>query len=193
MKLSILTPAVWGRTTQAAQLADKIRAQIQAADLVGQVEHLVLFDDKTRTIGAKRQALLDVARGQYVVFCDDDDDVAPEYVWSIVSATKSNADVIVWRQLATVNGQESTIDFNLRHQDEPFNPGGVTKRNAWHVNAWKRELVAGPNGCFFGESNYGEDFVWCLQARQRVRSQATIDAVLHYYKHDEKTTEAPAP
>jgi glycosyltransferase involved in cell wall biosynthesis len=36
----------------------------------------VLFDNRARSIGAKRQALADIARGKYIAFCDDDDDVA---------------------------------------------------------------------------------------------------------------------
>ena len=68
-KLSILTPAVWTRPDTPAKLADRV-ASLAGAE---QVEHLVLFDDKKRTIGAKRQALLQISRGDYIAFVDDDD------------------------------------------------------------------------------------------------------------------------
>jgi hypothetical protein len=92
--------------------------------------------------------------------------------------------------MAIVNGQNSVVHFSARHPDGPFTPGGITLRNLWHVCAWKRQAVA---GCLFGESNYGEDLVWCHQARKRVRTEHHIDQVLQVYRHDEKTTAAPVP
>ena len=37
------------------------------------IELCYLLDNKRRTVGAKRNALLDAARGEYVSFIDDDD------------------------------------------------------------------------------------------------------------------------
>lgn len=184
--LSILTPSVWSRVDQSRALYDKIQSQDHGND----VEHLVLLDNRSRSIGAKRQALLDVARGKYVAFVDDDDDITDDYVDEILKASAHDTDVITFWQHATYNGLESTVKFSGKHQDEVFNPGGVTLRNLWHVCAWRRDAVA---DCVFGESNYGEDLTWCVQARRSIRSEASIDRVLHFYRHDSRTTEAPEP
>jgi hypothetical protein len=154
------------------------------------VEHLVLCDDRMRSIGAKRQALADIARGKYIAFVDDDDLISDDYVWQILNAAETNADVITFRQRAIYNGLESEIHFGINNQDGPFTPGGVTLRAPWHVCAWKRERVA---ECLFSESNYGEDLVWCVQARKRARTAHHVDAVLHTYRHDAATTAAPEP
>ena len=184
--LSILTPTIPGRETQVQALQAKIESQ-DADELV---EHLVLSDNRRRSIGAKRQALIDVARGQYVAFVDDDDDISDDYVASILEAAKSGAGVITFHQRAIYNGLETEVRFGIRHKDGPFQPGGVTTRAPWHVCAWKRETVY---GCLFGESNYGEDLVWCKQARLRVKTGLHIPRVLHYYRHDAATTAAPEP
>jgi hypothetical protein len=181
--LSILTPAIWNRES-AKFLADAISEQIGSAP----VEHLALFDNRARSIGAKRQALVDIARGEYIAFVDDDDDISPDYVERLLKATKTGADVITFRQRAIYNGMESEVHFGINNQDGPFNPGGITLRAPWHVCAWKRERV---QGCLFSESNYGEDLAWCLQARRRARTAHHIDAVLHTYRHDAATTAAP--
>jgi hypothetical protein len=181
--LSILTPAIWNRES-AKFLAAAISEQIGSAP----VEHLVLFDNRARSIGAKRQSLVDIARGEYIAFVDDDDDISQDYVERLLEATKTRADVITFRQRAIYNGLESEVHFGINNQDGPFNPGGITLRAPWHVCAWKRERV---QGCLFLESNYGEDLAWCMQARRRIRTAHHIDAVLHTYRHDAATTAAP--
>jgi glycosyltransferase involved in cell wall biosynthesis len=203
--LSILTPTIPERafplpnSDQANKLAilnDKIdsqRAELCQPWKDGNtwpscVEHLILCDNRTRTIGAKRQALVDIARGEYIAFVDDDDDISDDYVTSLLAAIQTGADVITFRQRAIYNGLESEVVFGINNQDEPFNPGGITLRAPWHVCAWKRDKVA---GCLFSESNYGEDRVWCLQARQRIRTAHHVDKVLHTYRHDAATTAAP--
>ena len=160
--LSILTPAIWNRES-AKFLAAAISEQIGSAP----VEHLVLFDNRARSIGAKRQALVDIARGQYLAFVDDDDDISPDYVDRLLKAAQTGADVITFRQRAIYNGLESEVHFGINNQDEAFKPGGITLRAPWHVCAWKRERV---DECLFVESNYGEDKIWCLQARQRIKT-----------------------
>ena len=181
--LSILTPAIWNRES-AKFLAAAISEQIGSAP----VEHLVLFDNRARSIGAKRQSLVDIARGEYIAFVDDDDDVSEDYVARLLEATKTRADVITFRQRAIYNGLESEVHFGINNQDGPFNPGGITLRAPWHVCAWKRERV---QGCLFLEANYSEDIAWCLQARRRARTAHHIDSVLHTYRHDAATTAAP--
>jgi len=200
MKLSILTPTIPGRESQLAALQSKIHVQLLMAggsimladhkSRMGDVEHLCLSDNRTRTIGAKRQALVDIARGQYIAFVDDDDDISDDYVASLLTAIESGADVITFRQRAIYNGLESEVHFGVKNQDGPFTPGGITLRAPWHVCAWKREVVA---GCLFGESNYGEDLVWCQQARRRIRTGHHIDRTLHTYRHSAETTAAPEP
>jgi glycosyltransferase involved in cell wall biosynthesis len=185
MKLSILTPTIPTRIASVAALQAKIAAQIDD-DLT--VENLCLSDNRARTIGAKRQALVDIARGEYIAFVDDDDDISDDYVSRLLTAIETGADVITFRQRAIYNGLKSEVHFGINNRDGQFNPGGITLRAPWHVCAWKRESVA---GCLFGESNYGEDLIWCQQARKRIQTAHHIDAVLHTYRHEAATTAAP--
>jgi glycosyltransferase involved in cell wall biosynthesis len=180
MKLSILTPSIPSRLSQVGKLAEKFNHP--------DVEHLIFCDNRKRSIGAKRQALVDIARGQYIAFVDDDDDVTPEYIPQLLKAIEQKPDVITFQQKAIYNGLISTVHFRLKNQDSNFNPGGITERGAWHVCAWRRDLV---DGCMFSESNYGEDLVWCNQARLRVSSEIHIPKILHRYTHDAGTTAAP--
>ena len=197
-KLSILTPTIPGREKQLAELQENIHKQLLHAggsimfsdhkSRMADVEHLCFCDNRTRSIGGKRQALVDIARGEYIAFVDDDDDISDDYVASLLNAIETGADVITFRQCAIYNGLKSEVVFGVKNQDQPFQPGGITLRAPWHVCAWKRERVA---GCLFSESNYGEDIVWCIQARQRIKTAHHIDRILHTYRHDAATTAAP--
>ena len=188
MKLSILTPTIPGREKRLHALQTRIEEQSSALKSSGQVEHLILSDNRTRSIGEKRQALVDIANGEYIAFCDDDDDVSDDYVLEILKAIETRADVITFNQKAIYNGLESVVHFGIKNQDGQFNPGGITLRGPWHICAWNRQKV---KGCVFGFSNYGEDLVWCHQARKRIKTAHHISKVLHTYIHDAATTAAP--
>ena len=190
MKLSILTPSIPTRLHKVGKLASEIQQQIRSHQAEGEVEHLIFTDNRARSIGAKRQALVDIARGEYVAFVDDDDWIRPEYVSELLRGISSGADVVTFRQEAVVNGKKSTVHFELGKGNQGFNPGGITQRDAWHVCAWKRSKV---KNCRFLENNYGEDEVWNVQARQKVRTTYHVPQVLMEYHHDEAETAAPAP
>jgi len=184
IELSILTPTIPSRKEQLSKLSEKIAKQ--SNNLA--VEHLSFADNRTRTIGAKRQALLDIARGEYIAFVDDDDDIEPDYVSEILLAIQQGPDVITFEQNSYYNGAFSKVVFGLNNRDEPFQPNGITLRAPWHVCVWKRELV---KTCQFGESNYGEDIIWSRQARARIKTSLHIDKTLCTYRHDAALTAAP--
>lgn len=185
--LSILTPAIPVRIFNDWDLEVQIALQC-----VGKpVEHLIVCDNRHRSVGLKRQACLDIARGEYIAFVDDDDEISPDYVAKILDAiADTGADVITFDQMAHVNHQSALVNFDLANGDNPFIADTVVKRGAWHVNVWKRELV---KDCVFPDNSYGEDLVWSLQARQRVKTHHHIDAILHEYHHSSETTAAPSP
>ena len=186
MILSILTPAVPSRMAQLAKLCDELGRQIGGQA----VEHLVLLDNKRRTVGEKRDALLRAARGAYVAFVDDDDWIAQDYVAELVKAAKEGPDVITFRQHATVNDTQGIIVFGLGNQNEPFSRSMNIKRNAWHVCPWKRTLAIQSR---FPASSFGEDWAFAEPLCRIAKTEIHIQKVLHFYRHSAETTEAPAP
>lgn len=181
--LSILTPAIWSRHKQAEALAAEIAKQAEGKP----VEHLVLFDNRNQTVGAKRNACLRAASGDYIVFVDDDDAVEPQFVDAILSAVQTQPDFVTYRQKVVWNGQPGEVQFHPNNPDEGLRVGGVTRRNLWHTCTWRRDLVA---ECVFPHIMDGEDFAWAVQARQRVSRGVHIDKVLCSYYHDEALTAA---
>lgn len=184
MKLSILTPACWERLDQLAQLRAELKSQIdQVAPFA--VEHLVLLDNRTRSVGLKRQALVDAALGDYLAFVDDDDWIAQDYVPALLAGIESGADVVTFEQDAFVNGQHGKVVMKLGQRDEVWKPGRTTRRNAWQVNAWRREIA---QQCLFPDLMDGEDLRWCKQARHLAQTSHHLPHILHTYRHDSQHT-----
>jgi hypothetical protein len=190
--LSILTASIPERADKLEMLTAKITAQI--GDLP--VEHLVFLDNRKRTIGAKRDALLRIARGTFIAYVDDDDTVSTDYVASLVEAIKTTAspthqvDVITFAQFARVDEACAKIVFGLRKQNQPFVPDTEVQRAAWHVCAWRRSVAILSH---FPESNYGEDWAFAEPLNRIARASIHLDKVLHYYRFNSATTAAPYP
>lgn len=183
--LSILTPAVPSRLKQIGLLCEELEKQIGDWP----VEHLVLMDNRKRTIGDKRDALLRAARGKWVAFSDDDDWIAPDYIASILEATQSDPDVITFNQQCHISGRSGIVEFGLGNANSGFDPSKITKRNAWHVCAWRRSIAILSS---FPSENYHEDWKFCDPlCRIPGLREVHIPKVLHIYRHDPGSSLAP--
>lgn len=184
--LSILIPTVPERSHQAAALITRLQA---CGGDDPRVEILALSDNRRRSIGAKRQALLDLARGGYVAFVDDDDDITEDYFRELLPRCASGPSVVTFEQEAIINGASGRIRFDAAcRADEPWKAGSTARRRPWHVCAWRRDLAT--QGVF-AEINYGEDAAWVAQVAPLARNFLHVEKVLHIYRHSAATTLAP--
>jgi hypothetical protein len=186
--LSILTPNIPSRLMEVAHLGSLIRADAGSLP----VEHIYLGDNLAMTIGEKRDLLVTAARGEYIAFCDDDDEILPGYCANLISAIQNHAPTVVtFLQEAVINGESGKIHFAASHQfDEPWRAGHTARRRPWHVCAWKKSVVG---DCQFLHVNYGEDAAWVAQTFPLISRGAHVNKVLHRYIHSAETTAAPAP
>jgi hypothetical protein len=188
---SILTPSVQNRiSTNLLKLIDKINNQIEKNNLDKKVEHLIHIDNKIRTVGRKRDNLVQTALGQYVAFVDDDDDISDDYVIEIVNAIEKNpdVDVITFKQNCFINNfEKATAVFGLKNEQQSYSPGKTFTRKPYHICAWKRSLVKDYR---FPSINYGEDYSWISQLWEIAKTEYFIDKILHAYIHSSSSSEA---
>ena len=160
--------------------------EAQGVSRMSEVELIYLMDNKRRTVGAKRNALLDVACGEYITFIDDDDQVAPNYVQSIYKAIAHTrrqdepADVICFPQRAILlpHGATHECEYSLEYWKRP--PGerrqltqiiqedGTPRRDAmrWtgppaHTMCWRAGIAKAVQ---FPSQQFGEDVDWVDKA-----------------------------
>jgi len=181
--LSILIPTIPARLSTAVGLYRRLQQLMEGHE----VEILLFGDNKYRTIGEKREAMKNLATGDYFCFCDDDDKVGDNYV-KLAEATKEGKDIITFKQHAIIDTWECYVDFDISHKEnEPFQPGEIIHRRPFHVCAFRRELV---QDIPFPPTMYGEDWAFCEPALKRVKTQTKIDEVIHTYIFNTHTTAA---
>ena len=182
IKLSILIPSIPSRFRRFQKLFEKINAQA-----TNEVEVLGLFDNKKRSIGHKRDALVQMSKGEYVCFCDDDDGVSLDYVINLLEGVKHQTDVICFKQRCIINGEECVVDFDINNENGEFKKDKIIKRKPFHVCAFKGEIARKHR---FPDTNYGEDWQWCELVLKDVKTQYKIEKILHTYVFDSNVTEA---
>jgi Glycosyl transferase family 2 len=185
--LSILTPSVPERIdSHLKKLIDKLKKQIGNKN----VEHLIFIDNRKRSIGAKRETLVQMANGKYMAFVDDDDDISNDYIDSLLEGIKHNPDVVTFKQYCHVNDNEvSVINFSLKNKtNEEYYPGGYINRVPFHVCAWKSELG---KKYAFSDKNYSEDWFWAEQLAKEAKTEYHIDKVIHTYIYNDNVTTTP--
>lgn len=191
--LSILVPSLPERITRfLLPLWAKLEAQIAANSQPGEVEIVCHIDNRQRTVGEKRDNLMQVSQGEYVAYADDDDDVSDDYVARLIAAIKGNrcVDVITFQQRAIINGTEGICTFGLGNPNEQFTPAGFL-RAPWHVCAWRGTLA---RRFRFPASNQHEDWGWAQHLNLVAKTSHHIPAVLHIYNwHPAITAANPAP
>jgi len=185
----LLSILVAGTPSRVESFALPLIRRLEAQAVGLPVEILYLLDNKMRSVGGKRQALLDIARGDYVAFCDDDDAVEHDYIREILGAINlSRPDVVTFDQLADIGGYIGIVHCRLGQAEECFAPSPhVTPRDAWHFHAWRRSLA---QCCKFPDLMDGEDYAWAKQARTLAKSEVHLDKVLHRYTFRPALTEA---
>lgn len=159
------------------------------------VEVLGLYDNKKRTVGEKRNILLNVAKGKFIAFVDDDDRVSPDYISSITEAIINNpeADCIVFDCLCTIikNGKV-TVKRHCKYGIE-FTSFGITTPDGrnWagkpvHTMAYSSKIA---KQIPFPARNFKEDFEWSNKACLEIKNQIRINKILYYYDYNTATTE----
>ena len=188
--LSILIPGVPRRFDKGRELVEIFQKQIDDLKIPkGMVEVIWLVDNYSLSVGGKRQRLVEIARGDYIVFMDDDDRPSEDYVKNILIAIQKQPDVITFLSDTTWNNMHGTICFRLHAStDERFkaNPE-ITTRRPWMICAWKRSIAL---QCKFPELNWGEDSPWVDQATPLAKTEVHIPKVMHIYVHYDVTSES---
>src|SRR5688572_12632582 len=115
MKLSILIPTITGRSEMFFALTNKLKAQADVCENKVQIKYLL--DDGVMPIGEKRNCLLYLAKGEYVAFVDDDDDVSENYIDLLMEGINKGVDCCSLKGEYSVDGVfdgifEHSIKYN---------------------------------------------------------------------------------
>lgn len=157
--------------------------------MLGEVEIIINSDQKFLdggpSIGAKRQALLSNAKGDYVAYLDDDEDIAPNYVESLLRLCKQDQDVCTFRAMMKLETFWGIVDMRLSYKvNDQATPEHTMRRPPWHTCPVRREYAKLYR---FNDKNNAEDFEWFEKVLSHCTTEAHTDKILFQYNHGQNS------
>lgn len=140
----------------------------------------ILSDDSIDiNIGQKRNLLLSRAKGEYIVFIDDDDEVSSDYIALILNAAKFKSDCIGINGIITTNGKNKMQWYISKSYKKWFTSKGIYYRTPNHISPVKRELamLAG-----FPDISHAEDFTYSMRLLPYLKTETIIKQPIYHYK-----------
>ena len=190
LKLSILIPTLLNRAAMLGPLLQKLEHQIKELGPVPEVEVVIYEDNKENPVGFKRNKLLMEAKGDFVVYVDDDDELSDDYVFQIYTAILDHpkVDCIGMRGMITVNGADPRQVIYSVHNQGIYDREGIYYRPAGHLTPIRRSIAQRYR---FPDKNFGEDSEWAMaMVRDKaIKNEFFIDKVLYHYKFSHRTSE----
>lgn len=180
--LSILIPTMESRLPLYTRLREELARQSAAPGAGPAVEILTLSDDGSEVVGSKRNRLMTMARGRFLVFVDDDDRISPDYVRLILAAIRENpaADCITYPGEITFRGRHPRKLLHSIQYTDWYEHQGQYLRPPCHITPIRSDIARRYR---FAEVGYSEDVDWAMRISrdQALQKEATIDGLLYYY------------
>lgn len=187
-RLSILICTMDSRKAKFDSLIADLNAQRKDDSVEIRTLGGIAYKDGGPTRGAKRQALLEAATGDFIVFRDDDDPCPPDYIATILPHCIDGVDCIGHLfdcyGYAKGGGMERASVSN-RYKRWADNVDGFRYvRSTHHLVPVRREhaLAAG----FDPKMDNGEDFAYSMRLQKLgvLRNEVYLDKVLYTITHD---------
>lgn len=183
MKLSILICTTIDRKEMFSTLYAEMFRQAHGKP----VEILYLEDNKEISVGAKRQKLLEMSKGEYIVYFDSDDFPSPTYVDDILLAISPGylqpaPDCVGFMIHMTTNGvKPQTCCHSLKYKEWAKNVHGYDYvRNVTIFNPVKRQLAIQVG---FKDMRFGEDKDYSDRLTPLCKTEKFINKKLFHYRY----------
>jgi len=199
--LSILIPTVVGRENQHKKIFKKIKngkawKEINmkyydcewhcAERLDGVIQIMSCRDDKTVTIGQKREWLYKECTGLFAWQIDDDDDISDNAIELIFEAIKQNPDCITSEEYVNIDGKEYKSNHSLYYHDwegeghVEFSDGFHFHRTPFFKSVIKTEIA---RSVPIPHIRFGEDHQWAQALKQHLKTEVHIPEQIYSYIH----------
>ena len=153
------------------------------------VQVLYLGDNKSMSVGEKRNKLLEIADGERICFVDDDDEVSDDYVDTLLEYCELDKDVV------TIGVKYTQGGINAKKYDYTFkkiintriNTIPVAGRVPDHLCLWRRSTAM---RIPFPKANLGEDHRWAdAQMRAGYDIEHRFEKIIYFYRFDYNITQ----
>lgn len=180
-KLSILIPTLECRNKLFCEAIQALNSQIDRSI----VQVIINKDNGQKSIGKKRNELLQLAEGEYVCFFDDDDMPSSNYIEEVLKGIEKGVDCVSLRGVITWDGINPEIfEHSIRYSEYKTNYDSAIKYERYpnHLNAIKASIA---KQFKFPEVNFGEDTDWATQIFKSglIKTEHYINSVIYHYNY----------
>lgn len=184
--LSVLLPTIHDHAAPFERLHSELMAQCFRDGIWNEIEILFELDDRTMSIGNKRQLLLERSQGDFVCFIDADDWIPNDYCLTLWAIIKENPqiDCIGFMQECSYNGRKNgkaSLSNEWDRWGERIHNYDYV-RTPFFPNPIRREIALeiGYRDMRFGED---KDFSDRLKASGLIKDEYCIDKIMYYYRY----------
>jgi len=148
------------------------------------LEDIEILVDPTEgeTIGFKRNKLLQRAKGDFVLWIDDDDRVSDNFIVNVMMGIELDRDCCSLKGVITENSRNpKTFIHSIKYKEyREFN--GIYERFPNHLNCIRASIA---KQFRFPETNHGEDTDWATQIFNSglIKTEHWIDDVIYFYEY----------
>ena len=190
MILTIAIPTLEERKAEYAFLKASIMDQIKKLG-VKDVEVISMCDDRELTIGEKRQKLYEMARGEWTVQVDDDDQLASDYLYHVLPALGKNPDCVGYKEAVDFKGKARRIsrislEYTEWKTNKPSTIDVMYERSPFFKVPIRTELCRQAGVPFL---RFAEDIEFAKRIRPLLTTEVFIDEFLYIYNTQTMTRE----
>ena len=158
-------------------------------------EIVIESDEMQMTVGAKRNKLVNRAKGERIIFVDDDDLVSENYVEKLLEYSELDFDCIGIGVEFTKDGKDKSIydysfkkNINTRERNKDSKRFGqrVYGRMPNHLCLWKKDVAQRVE---FPDRNLGEDHEWAEQQILKGYSLHLTEEIIYFYDFRAQNTQ----
>ena len=175
--LTIAIPTIEQREECFNELYNELKKQSEPfGDLI---EIIYIRDNKEMTIGAKRQKLMNMSKGKYIVQWDDDDWIHSNGIDIIMKALNSDADVISYNYSCNVpltDYTSFTRNISINNKGFVDNENKILYTIPDCKNPIKRDII---KKVIFNDINFGEDFYFKLDLVPYLKTEYKVDEYIY--------------
>jgi virulence-associated protein VapD len=174
---SVLIPSLVERKNMLEGLLASIREKVQRICPEMRVEYCLDVDNRQTSIGAKRERLLQNAKGKYTSFIDDDDNITDAYIEDLWACIQGGYQVMrIYGEMGDHRFMHSAA-IGLQDKMVSGNPP-LFQRPPNHLNPILADIAKFSH---FKDATYGEDLEWTISLAKQ--------GFLHnqYTSHDSRT------
>ena len=182
---SILIPTLNERKEVFDRVYSSLMQQIYTSGLQDEIEIIVSCDNRQKTIGTKRNELLQKSKATYICYVDDDDMVHENYISMIYKALLTNPDCVSLKGIITTNGHNPRLFIHSIRYSSWYEQDSVYYRPPNHLNPILRSIATQFK---FPENNYGEDADWSMQIQRSglLKKEAEVEEPYYFYLYTTK-------